>query len=319
MSSNASTPDLGPQPSQLTFPSPSPLGAHPSPTASSPDDNNDDIPDLTLGVLTTKADKAAALRIIADSIAQQRQRAVRHVFFHPLPFTLLLGLLTAVYRFAWARDKRHDLGTALLLASGAVMAYLHAIRYLASGYLRAAEALSWDFLSGGEEGEGDGGVEDLVVGTKFGDKLVGALVLRLERPGQSSSSSSSSLPSPPSAANGNSIGNGNISRRKSHHRRNSSLNAARSAWKGGQGLIRAWTTRLQYRGRGVGGDMLREAVRLTRERCGRDARVGFAARHAHSAAVLPEFFNAGFVRKDERRAVAALEKILEEWDGGRRR
>jgi hypothetical protein len=63
--------------------------------------------------------------------------------------------------------------------------------------------------------------------------------------------------------------------------------------------------------------MLREAVRLTRERCGKDAEVGFAQEHANSVMVLPEMFNRPF-RKGEMRAARALEKVLGEWDGRKR-
>lgn len=75
---------------------------------------------------------------------------------------------------------------------------------------------------------------------------------------------------------------------------------------------------MRYRGKGVGADMLHEAVRITRERCGRDAAVGFAAEHANSGEVLPEMFNRPF-RQAERRAAGALEKVLGEWEGMKRK
>jgi hypothetical protein len=284
MSSNVSTPTLGPHPSQTLPPvSSSPLATNPPQGAL-----NDDIPPLSLEILTTRQDKAAALRLVADSIAQQRQQAAFHLVFHPLPLAVLIAVLAAIYRYTWAANTRHDLGTALMLASSAGMTYLLAIRYVTSGYLRAAEALSWDFITA------PNGTEDLVLGTRYGSDIIGALVLRIERPFSESSGS----------------GNGGSGRRKSHSRQN-------SLRRGGTGVIRAWTTRLRYRGRGVGGDMLREAVRVTRERCGKDAEVGFAREHANSVVVLPEMFN-GALRKGEVRAARALEKVLGEWDGRRR-
>ncbi|KAK4235128.1 hypothetical protein C8A03DRAFT_46677 [Achaetomium macrosporum] len=269
MSSNVSTPSLGPQPSQDT------QGI-----------SDSDIPPLSLEILTARADKAAALRLIADSIAQQRQQAASHLVFHPLPLSGLLAVLAAIYRYAWVRNGQHDLGTTLLLASGAIMTYLLAIRYLTSGYLRAAEELSWDFLTPGAS-NGQGGQEDLIIGTRFGSEIIGALVLRLERLSSSD-------------------GNHGHGRRKSHSRQNS--------LKGGRGVIRAWTTKLRYRRRGVGGDMLREAVRVARERCGKDAEVGFAKEHANSVMVLPERFN-GVFRKREMRAARTLDELLSKWDG----
>ena len=274
MPSNVSTPTLGPH--IIPLASASPLATN-QPQAAL----NDDIPPLTLEVLTERPDKAAALKLVADSIAQQRQRAAFHLVFHPLPLAGILAVLAAIYRYAWTRNTQHDLGTALMLASGAVMTYLMAIRTFTSPYIHAAEDISWDFLTAGRDGGGE--EEDLVLGTRYGSDIVGALVLRLERPSSSDGS------------NGNGGGSGG-NRRKAHSRQNS------FKLKGG---------------RGVGGDLLREAVRVTRERCGKDAEVGFAKEHANSVMVLPEMFNRPF-RKGEMRAAKALEKILGEWDGRRR-
>lgn len=79
--------------------------------------------------------------------------------------------------------------------------------------------------------------------------------------------------------------------------------------RGGKGVIRAWTVRRGYRGQGFGGELLREAARLTRERCGGGAEVGFAAGHANSTRVLPEVFNGG-LRRGEVRAARALEGVV---------
>ncbi|KAK0621606.1 hypothetical protein B0T17DRAFT_641701 [Bombardia bombarda] len=253
----------------------------------------DDIPPLTLDILTTHEDKVDALKLVADSIAQQRQQASFHLITHPLFLSLLAGLLAAVYQFAWVwRDR--DVGALLTLGSGVTMCYLMGIRYLTSGYIKLAEGLKWDWLLK------DSGEEDLVIGTRFGDELIGALVLRLE-PANASSSS-------PVGSNGGGVSGG--SRKKSHHR-----NA--SFYRGGKGVVRAWTTKLRYRHKGVGGDMLHEAARITREKCGRDAEVGFAQEHANSEMVLPEMFNRSF-RKGEMKAARALEAVLGEWDGRKR-
>lgn len=292
MSSNVSTPYLEATTGHsLAPPSPSPLATHvlssssvPSSRASTSGNNNDidsDIPPLSLDILTTKPDKVSALKLVADSVAQQRQQASLALVFHPLCLAVLACLLAAAYQIAWVRRSR-DLGTLMTLASGAVMSYLLAIRYFAGPYIRLAEEVGWDFLLSEESGE-----EDLVLGSKYGGEIIGALVLRLE-------------PAAP-----NHVGGG---KRKS---RNVNL-------KGGKGVVRAWTTRLRYRGKGLGGDLLREAVRITKERCGRDAEVGFAREHANSAMVLPEMFNGTF-RKNEMKAARALEAVLADWEGGRRK
>ena len=275
MSSNVSTPLLEPTSSvTLQPPSPSPL-AHP-PTAATLDDA--DIPPLSLDVLTSRHDKVEALKLIADSVAQQRQRAAFSLVVHPL----LAGVLGAVLAVSYHLSRRTDLGMVLTLGSGIIMTYLMAIRFASSGYIRLAESIDWDWLAS-EDGE-----QDTVVGTRFGNEMIGALVLRLE-------------PAAPSAA-------------AAPRRRNRGAPTLR----GGRGVIRAWTTKLRYRHKGVGGDLLHEAVRITREKCGKDAEVGFAQEHANSTMVLPEFFNGTF-RKDEIKAARMLEGVLSEWEGSKRK
>lgn len=281
MSSNVSTPLLEPQGLPLGT---SPLSRHvtnarPSTPQAQPS-NLDDIPPLSLDVLTSRNDKVDALKLVADSIAQQRQRAAFGLIFHPL---LLAGLALAgavTYQLVWIPQPAHNrgIGLAMTLIAGSLMAYLAAIRYATAGYIQLAEDVKYDFLVSPDTGD-----EDIVIGTRYGSEIIGALVLRLE-PGVSSP------------------------RKKN---RTHSL-------RGGKGVIRAWTVRLRYRGKEVGADMLHEAVRITRERCGKDAEVGFAAEHANSQMVLPEMFNRTF-RQGERRAAGALEKVLGEWEGARRK
>lgn len=240
----------------------------------------DDIPPLSLDVLTSRNDKVDALKLVADSIAQQRQRAAFSLIFHPIFLAGLLVTLAVTYQFTWARRPApdRDFAVAMTLTAGVVMAYLLAIRYVTAGYLQIAEDLEWDWLVSLDTGD-----EDVIIGTRFGKEIIGALVLRLE-------------PSPTSP-------------RKKNRGQN---------LRGGKGVVRAWTTRLRYRGKGVGADMLHEAVRITRERCGRDAEVGFAAEHANSSMILPDMFNRTF-RKGERKAAGALEKVLSDWEGARKK
>ncbi len=267
MSSNVGTPLLEPASSQtLQPPSPAPL-------ANRPTQNLDDIPPLSLGVLAGEDDKVDAFKLVADSVAQQRQSASLNLVFHPANLALLVAALAVAFQFS----KLRDAGTAMMTGSGIIMTYLMIIRYFSSGYIYRAEDMKWDWVCN-EDGD-----EDTLIGTRFGDEMVGALVLRLEP-------ASPGLPK----------------------RKGRATNL-----RGGRGVIRAWTTRLRYRKRGVGTDMLHEAVRVTREKCGRDAEVGFAQEHANSHMILAEMFNGPF-RKNEMRAAKALDKVLSEWDGNKR-
>ncbi len=231
---------------------------------------------MTTTTLTTPEDKVAALKLVADSIAQQRQFAARAVIFHPLTLAAYVLLLALVTQFLYTDSG--DLGILLTTAAGVTMACLVGVRGLTSGYLSLAEAFNWDFALN-EDGE-----EDVILGSRYGDELIGALVLRLE----------------PHAASSN-------GKRKSSKGR-----------QGGNGVVRAWTVRNRYRRKGVGTELLEEAVRVSRERLGRDAAVGFAAGHANSKMVVPEIFNGGF-RRRERMAGRLLESVVAGVDGNGRR
>ncbi|KAI0402090.1 hypothetical protein F4802DRAFT_390461 [Xylaria palmicola] len=289
-SSGLSTPIMDPI-SSTALPSPlsSPLVAVESPADAVPDD----LPPLSTSILEAEAEKEDALRLIADSIAQQRQTSASYLISHPFLLPPLAVALAGAYQYAWG--YRQDLGTTLLMMCGVIMTYLLGIRYYTGGYIQAAEELRWSWLSPTSSPNPSPSEQDLILGVHFGRQLVGALVLRLE-------------PSPSSSTHGSPGGGGGSGRRRSRT----------SLLRGGRGVIRAWTVKLRYRGQGVARDLLHEAVRLTRERCGRDAEVGFAAEHANSKAFLPEPFNTPF-RRSERKAAKSLEKVLADWEGSRRR
>ncbi|KAI0457508.1 hypothetical protein F5B21DRAFT_80830 [Xylaria acuta] len=288
-SSGLSMPIMDPI-SSTTLPSPlsSPLVTVELPATTIPDD----LPSLSTSILETQPEKEDALRLIADSIAQQRQTSSSHLIFHPFLLPPLAAALAGAYQYAWA--YRQDVGTSLLTICGVIMTYLLGIRYFTGGYIQAAEELRWSWLSPTSSPDPPPSEQDLILGVHFGKQLIGALVLRLE-------------PSPSSTHVSNGGGGGGGRRR-----------SRTSLLRGGRGVIRAWTVRLKYRGQGVARDLLHEAVRLARERCGREAEVGFAAEHANSKMFLPEPFNTPF-RRSERKAAKSLEKVLADWEGGRRR
>ncbi|KAI1435661.1 hypothetical protein GGR50DRAFT_693895 [Xylaria sp. CBS 124048] len=269
---------------------PSPLAAEPPEhTISDDHDHDHDLPPLSTDILDTRTDKENALRLIADSVVQQRQTSACHLLSHPFLLLPFIAVLAGACRYTWT--CRRDVSALLVISCSCLIAtYLLGIRHLTGGYLEAAEELRWSWLSPGSSSHASPSEQDLVLGARVGRQLVGTLVLRLE-------------PSPSSV-----LASG------SGHKRRSRTSLLR----GGRGVIRAWTVAPRYRGRGVARDLLHAAVRLVRERCGRDAEVGFAAEHANSKVVLPEPFNAPF-RRSERRAAKSLEKVLAEWEGTRRR
>ncbi|ORY65051.1 acetyltransferase [Pseudomassariella vexata] len=207
-----------------------------------------------------------------------QQRQIASLHLVFHPYLLAILAMFIAMAFQYSWRMKRDLGVALMLHSGVIMTYLLGIRYFTGRYLQVAEDLKWDWMVA-EDGE-----EDMVVAVRFGSAVIGALILRLEP---------------------NSILTGKKRNRA-------------SVLKGGKGVIRAWTVKLKYRGTGVGTDMLHEAVKVTRNSCGKDAEVGFAKEHANSTMVLPEIFN-GHFRKGERKAAMALEGVLAGWEGSRRK
>lgn len=211
-----------------------------------------DLPELTTTTATDPTDRIAAVRLIADSVAQQRQTAARTLITHPLPLSLhilLLSLLSArLYR------TPSDLPLLFTTAAGATMAALVAARWLVAGYIAAAEAISpAGWLADA----------DAVIVTKWGRNIIGAVVLGF----------SPAPASPPSSP-------GSGGRRRNRH---GGSGGGGGGAAGERALVRAWTVQRKYRGQGVGGALLDEAVRVARARGGKNREgevLEFAEEHA---------------------------------------
>lgn len=300
MSSNANTPVLGPvahaSKSSASTTTTTTTTAAAKPATSGAAVSLDDIPPLTLGVLSERADKVDALQLVADSIAQQRQTSSRSMVFHPLSLAGLAAGLGLAYKL----NPRPDLGMTMTLLSGVVMTYLLSIRYFSAQYIPMAEGLKWDWIvPKNDDGEVEPDAEeDTVIGARYGQEMIGALVLRLVPPAAGELGSSTSAATTSAST---------TSSRKKNSK--TSQAASNAHLKGGHGVVRAWTTRLRYRRRGIGGDLLQEAIQMTRERCGKDANIVFAENHANSVMVVPEMFNTPF-RRVEQWAVGFLDKAL---------
>lgn len=231
----------------------------PASTTKTPDED----PKLSLEVLTRPCEKIDALKLIGDSIAQQRQVASQHIIFHPLCLAGLVGVVAVCHvTFGIAND---DYAAMLLTYSGLVLTYLLAIRYITSAYIDIAEDMDWNTWL-----KGPGGKDDIIFGARYGTEIVAALVLRL--PNKSNAQDKVAL-------------------------------------------VRAWTTVRRYRGRGLGGDMLREAVKHVRQTKGRECDVQFAEDHAHSKMPLRSLFNEPF-RARNAQTFKALKKTVAKYDSG---
>ncbi|KAM0669259.1 hypothetical protein ACQRIU_002821 [Beauveria bassiana] len=237
--------------------------------------NEPEIPPLTYTIAQTAEEKRNALRLVADTIAQQRQVASTTIIFHPAT----LGPFVAVLAGLVYRRSGSDWVGAVILASGVIVAYLAAIQYYTYDYLQRAERFNWKgFITPPSSASEPAQQQDTVMYARYGDHVIAALVLRLVE-------AKIQIPS---------------------------KMASQQRGTGSSAKVRAWATRLRYRDTGVGGDMLREAVAFARSSLGPAAAIEFSDTHAH-AVDATRHFTAPFARR-EKRARQALAQAIKDVD-----
>ncbi|MCJ1299832.1 hypothetical protein MMC08_002626 [Hypocenomyce scalaris] len=129
----------------------SPLTNSVSGTDDSPDTSA--LTELSTYATPSAADQIAALKLIADPVAQQRQLASRLIIFYPLFLAGAFGFLALVAQ--WLLGQAH--GTSAI----------------AGGYLELVEKIGCGFMSDNV------GKEDTVVVTRYGEVIIGCVVLRV--------------------------------------------------------------------------------------------------------------------------------------------
>ncbi|KAF2248744.1 hypothetical protein BU26DRAFT_518961 [Trematosphaeria pertusa] len=273
-----------PHNAHLPLPPPSPLSFHtishynnpyPSPAATEimssreapvPAVPSNELPSLTTYTAESEDDRIDGLKLVADSVAQQRQVASKMLIFHPVNLAAYFLVIAILAQRMWhTTDDLYLLGTTI---GGITMACLTAVRFATGGYLTLAEEINWDWLG-----------DDRLIVVKWGEEVIGALVL-----GWADAEAAKKL-------------------RGGRRRR-------------GKAVVRAWTVKLKYRGKGVGEGLLEEAVKVAGER-GADGIV-FERDHANSKRILPGLYN-GFLNKKEARAEKRLEKVADEKGNFRQR
>ncbi|MCJ1472502.1 hypothetical protein MMC13_001150 [Lambiella insularis] len=160
--------------SSTTLPPPSPLSASPLTPPSSSASNNPptptstpppafDLPPLTTTPATTPAHKHAALKLIADSLAQRRQTAAYIVITSPAVAALSVAAFAVLWRLMYT--DRSSLPLLLTTFAGVLMVLLVGVRGLVAGYLELAEKIDWAWLGADEVWVTLWGREEVVVGT----------------------------------------------------------------------------------------------------------------------------------------------------------
>ncbi|CAI4210735.1 unnamed protein product [Parascedosporium putredinis] len=187
-------------------------------------------------------------------------------------------VVSVVVTYHYHHLTRGNLSVAVAACSLLLATYLAAAYYLSAGYSHLAQEVIPNWIASGDCRR------DMVLAARKDNVIVAALVLTLE----------------PSFTQ--------MSRRRGRH----------ASLRGGRCVIKAWTTAKAHRGQGIGAELLAKAVRVSRDKCGRDAAIGFAKEHAHSTMMLAEIFNGSF-RKRELRATKALDTIVADLDGNRKK
>jgi GNAT superfamily N-acetyltransferase len=174
----------------------------------------DEIPQLSTYTAESEDDRIDALRLVADSVAQQRQVASKVLMFHPVSLAAYFAVvaIAAGYMLRWYEDK-------LMLATtigGITMSFLIFIRWMTGGYIGQAERIDAEWLG-----------QDRLICVKWGEDIIGSLVLGWA--------------------------DNDAAKKRGRRRR-------------GKAVVRAWTVKLKYRGKGVGEGLLEEAVKIAGER-----------------------------------------------------
>ena len=129
-----------------------------------PEDPLADVPELKTYLTEDEDERIAAMKLVADSVAQMRQTANTALIFHPLNLAVMVAIVAVVARFVY--NWRGDVVLAGMSSSGVIMAVMASYRFVSHDYIPAAEAINWEWL----------GDADVIV-TKFGDEVIGTVMM----------------------------------------------------------------------------------------------------------------------------------------------
>lgn len=122
------------------------------------------IPDLDSYVTESEQEKLAALKLVADSVAQMCQIANRTLMFHPLNLAVFLAFLAWIGNYL--NNNRSDVGIVFTTSAGLIMAGMVTVRWITNPYIAAAEGINLGLLENAD-----------VLVSKFGDEVIGTVIL----------------------------------------------------------------------------------------------------------------------------------------------
>lgn len=166
-----------------TSPPPSPMSTPPSMRASASSigppsplqnaiDNTSDVPEGPLAgvpelrtyVAETEEEKLAALKLVADGVAQMRQTANRILMYNPYNLAAFFAFLAMVSNYLY--KSRSDIGILFTTSAGLLMAAMVTVRRYTNPYIAIAEETHISLLDDAD-----------VLVTKFGEEVIGTVIM----------------------------------------------------------------------------------------------------------------------------------------------
>ncbi len=124
----------------------------------------DELPQLTTYTAESEDDRIEGLRLVADSVAQQRQVSSRILLFHPISLAVYFAIAAIAGQLTMKRY--HDSTMLLTTIGGITMTSLIFIRWMTGPYIGFAEDIDAEWLG-----------QDRQIVVKWGEDIIGALVL----------------------------------------------------------------------------------------------------------------------------------------------
>jgi hypothetical protein len=143
----------------------------PKPAAEA-EDPFEGVPALTTAPATTTGARVDALKLVTDSVAQQRAIASRALIYNPALAGAVIAFAAVVSRYLYS--ERNELALVATTSAGIVMAALLAVRWAVSGYVPLAEGIGWKWLDDNDD----------VLVTWFGEEAIGTVVIRWAASGE---------------------------------------------------------------------------------------------------------------------------------------
>jgi multisubunit Na+/H+ antiporter MnhB subunit len=133
--------------------------------------NMSEVPALSISTTLLASEKICALRLVSDSIAQQRQTLNRRIITHPYFLAPTLLLFAVIIKLNYHRTS--DLSTVTILLAGVTIALLSLVSRYSSEYLERAEAVG---NANGLRSFVDAPEREVII-AKWGERVIGTVVL----------------------------------------------------------------------------------------------------------------------------------------------